>query len=167
MKDVTIFKDFISPTEQVIIDETIRGAFWQFGNASLQSSDYESFWVIPHLEKNDFFSKVLLQKIANVTNESFEVERIYMNGQTATSQGNLHRDSGHENGRTFLIYCNKVWHPEWGGMTFFQNDEEMECFYPHPYSAIYFKHTIPHFATPISKNFKGLRVTLAFKLYKI
>lgn len=119
------------------------------------------------LEDDEFFSVTLLNKIKEITKDNFTVERIYFNGHNACSQGYPHTDSEKENGRTFLIYCNKVWDLALGGSTNFIVDNEVQSFFPYPKSGLYFKSNITHMASPISKDFKGIRVTLAFKLYKV
>jgi len=119
------------------------------------------------LENDEFFSEYLLNKIKEITKENFTIERIYFNGHNACSQGYPHKDSEQENGRTFLIYCNRSWDLALGGSTNIIVDNEVQSFFPYPKSAIYFKNNYFHLASPISKDFKGVRVTLAFKLYKI
>ena len=52
-----------------------------------------------------------------------------------------------------------------GGNTSFLLKDEVQSFFPYPKSAVYFQNNILHMASPISKNFNGIRVTLAFKLY--
>jgi hypothetical protein len=120
-----------------------------------------------NLEEDEFFSVTLLNRIKEVTKDNFTVERIYFNGHNACSQGYPHTDSEQENGRTFLIYCNKVWDLALGGSTNFIIDNEVQSFFPYPKSGLYFKNNILHMASPTSKDFKGVRVTLAFKLYKV
>jgi hypothetical protein len=88
-----------------------------------------------------------------------------MNGHTAGGHGNIHKDSEFRNGRTFIIYCNKTWNPEFGGNTMFVIGEDVLSTYPYPFSAVYFQNNQNHFAGPLSRNFNGLRVTLAFKLF--
>jgi len=88
-----------------------------------------------------------------------------MNGHTSGGHGNMHKDSEFEQGRTFLIYCNSEWNIEWGGGTYFAENNTIVN--NKPYSAVYFQNNQEHFAMPISKDFNGLRVTLAFKLLKI
>jgi hypothetical protein len=116
------------------------------------------------LENDDFFSVHLLSKIKTITEDDFNVERIYFNGHNGCSQGSPHTDTEQDNGRTFLIYCNKVWDMALGGNTSFILKDEVQSFFPYPKSAIYFQNNILHMASPISKNFNGIRVTLAFKL---
>jgi hypothetical protein len=115
-------------------------------------------------ENDEFFHVYLLNKIKEITKDNLEIERIYFNGHNACSQGSPHIDSDQENARTFLIYCNRVWDLGLGGSTNFIVDNKVESYFPYPKSSIYFKGNILHCATPVSKNFTGIRVTLAFKL---
>ena len=107
----------------------------------------------------------MVNKIKELTGDNLIIERIYMNGHTACSHGNLHKDTDLDHGRTFIIYCNSEWNIEWGGGTYFaENDTVVNN---KPYSAVYFQNNQEHFAMPLSKDFNGLRVTLAFKLLKV
>lgn len=117
------------------------------------------------LEDDKFFSSYLLNKIKVTTKNDFDLERIYFNGMNGCGQGYPHKDTEQDNGRTFLIYCNRVWDVAFGGATSFILKNEVQSFFPYPKSAIYFQNNILHMASPVSKEFKGIRVTLAFKLY--
>lgn len=165
MNEIKLYKNFLSLADQNVIEHTIFQPRWAFGHSSNGSTNGNCFWKIDGLEKEDFFSVYLLNKIKDLTGDDFNIERIYMNGHTAAGHGNIHTDSEFDNGRTFLIYCNKIWNPEFGGNTTFIYNDEITSFYPYPFSAIYFKNNVSHFAGPISRNFNGLRVTLAFKLF--
>jgi hypothetical protein len=123
------------------------------------------FWQMNGLENDEFFSVYLLNKIKEITKDDFTVERIYFNGHNACSQGYPHVDTQLDSGRTFLIYCNKAWDLALGGSTNFIIDNEVQSFFPYPKSAVYFQNNIVHMASPTSKDFNGIRVTLAFKLY--
>lgn len=158
--------NFLNNTEQIYINNIINSNKWEWGHFSTDSNAIK-FWKISNLETDPFFSQHLMKKIEEVTGDKFEIERIYMNGHTACSQGNLHTDSNREDGRTFLVYCNNNWNPEFGGATTFIMEKEIVTNYGTSGSAIYFKNNIPHFATPLSRTCNDLRVTLAFKLYKV
>ena len=160
------YDNFITNMEQSYIDGICNSGKWEWGHFSTDSNAIK-FWKISNLESDPFFSNHLMKRIEDVTGDKFEIERIYMNGHTACSQGNPHLDSNVDNGRTFLVYCNNTWVPEHGGYTTFIIDNEVITNYGYPRSALYFKNNVPHFATPISRAFNDLRVTLAFKLYKI
>jgi hypothetical protein len=163
MNEIKIYHNFLTPQEHTVIDDIIMRPLWRFGHNS--TMDGNLFWKINGLETDEFFSVKLLNKIKEKTGDDFDLERIYMNGHTAGSHGNIHTDSQANNGRTFLVYCNQTWNPEFGGSTVFLDGDKVLSTYPYPYSAVYFQNNIKHFAGPLSRNFNGLRVTLAFKLF--
>jgi hypothetical protein len=163
---IKTYKNFLNEQDQLEIEKKITSPSWLFGASSKKvSKNQHFFWQILNLEKDEFYSTHLLNQIKEVTGDDFDVERIYMNGHTACSQGNIHIDSEFEHGRTFLIYCNKSWDTENGGGTTFINEGQVTTYFPYPYSAIYFQNNIHHFASPLGRSFEGLRVTLAFKLF--
>lgn len=160
-----MFRNFLSNSDLEKIEDKIRQPKWSCSHSSIPGTGL--FWQMDGLEGDEFFAIHLLNKIKEVTSDEFTVERIYLNGHNACSQGYPHTDTNQENGRTFLIYCNSVWDLSLGGSTSFLIDNEVKSFFPYPKSGLYFKNNIVHMASPISKDFKGIRVTLAFKLYKV
>lgn len=167
MNGVKVFRDFLTPHDQLIIDQKIRLPYWRFFHHSGNSTEEKPFWSMDNLEHDDFFGVYLFNKVKETIGQNHVMERVYMNGHVSGSNGYLHTDSEVSNGRTFLIYCNQTWSANFGGSTYFVNGNEMEYFYPHPFSAICFQNNILHGAQPISTDFKGLRVTLAYKLFKV
>jgi hypothetical protein len=164
--------DFITPQELDVIKKTIDEPRWKFGALSnVNSQDHPSkcnFWHLNIGENESFYCTDLFNKIKSTTGDDFKVDRIYMNGHQCASHGSIHTDSKFENARTFLIYCNEGWYPELGGHTHYvYGNNDIVSVAPIPYSAVYFPGSVPHFAAPISPTFRGLRVTLAYKLYKI
>lgn len=158
------YDNFLTEQDKDYIQSIIKSPKWQWGHQS-KSQDTNYFWKLDKLEFDEFFNPYLINKIKKLTNDDLAIERIYMNGQTGGSHGTLHKDTEYENGRTFIIYCNPEWNIEWGGGTYFaETDSIINC---KPYSAVYFQNNIDHFAMPLSKDYNGLRVTLAFKLLKI
>jgi hypothetical protein len=159
-----IYDNFLTEQDKEYIQSIIDSPRWQFGHGSNRKAN-NAFWIIPHLQFDLFFSPHLLEKIKELTGDDLMIQNVYMNGHNACSHGNLHKDTEIDDGRTFLVYCNPEWNIEWGGGTYFAENDTIVN--PKPYSAVYFQNNIDHFATPLSKDYKGLRVTLAFKLYKI
>lgn len=158
------YNNFLTEQDKDYIQSIIKSPKWKWGHKS-NSTDTVSFWQLGKLEFDTFFNPYLLNKIKELTGDDLAIERIYMNGHTSDSHGSKHKDSELEQGRTFIIYCNPEWNIEWGGGTYFaKNDTVVNN---KPYSAVYFQNNIEHCAMPLSKNFNGLRVTLAFKLLKI
>jgi hypothetical protein len=162
---IKTYKNFVNAQDQLQIENKIKSPSWEFGHTSNSNDSSNFFWKTQNLERDEFYSVHLLNQIKEVTGDDFDLERVYMNGHTACSQGRAHIDSNFDHGRTFLIYCNKAWDAEHGGGTTFINDGQVLTYFPHPYSAIYFQNNIPHFASPLGRSFEGLRVTLAFKLF--
>lgn len=159
-----IYDNFLTKQDKDYIQSIIDSPRWKWGHKSHNNAD-DFFWRIGNLEFDEFFNPYLINKIKELTGDNLAIERIYMNGHTGLSHGNLHIDMDLENAKTFLIYCNPEWNIEWGGGTYFaENDTVINN---KPYSAVYFQSNIKHCAMPISKEFYGLRVSLAFKLLKI
>jgi hypothetical protein len=157
------YNNFLTEQEKEYIQSIIASPKWKWGQKSNQEDNY--FWKLDKLEFDTFFNPYLLDKIKKLTGDNLAIERIYMNGHTSGGHGNMHKDSDFEQGRTFLIYCNPEWNIEWGGGTYFAENDTV--IHNKPYSAVYFQNNKEHFATPLSTRFNGLRVTLAFKLLKI
>ena len=158
-----IYNNFLTEQDKEYIQSIIASPKWQWGHKSNQENNY--FWKLDKLEFDTFFNFYLLNKIKELTGDNLAIERIYMNGHTGGGYGLMHTDSVFDQGRTFLIYCNHEWNIEWGGGTYFaENDTVVNN---KPYSAVYFQNNKDHCAMPISKEFNWLRVTLAFKLLKI
>lgn len=160
------YDNFLTEQDKDYIQSIINSPKWQWGHYSREKDkDTNAFWKIDKLEFDTFFNPYLLNKIKELTGDELAIERIYMNGHTGGGYGLMHKDSVFDQGRTFLIYCNPEWNIEWGGGTYFaENDTIINN---KPYSAVYFQNNKDHFATPISKDFHGLRVTLAFKLLRV
>lgn len=168
MVSTKVFREFLTIEDLDYIETIINTPNWSCFHKSNDDPNSSVFWSMGGLEHDKFFSEYLLNKIKHLTGDNFKVERIYFNGHNACSQGYQHTDCKDPNGRTFIVYCNKSWNFEHGGSTCILNEnKEVETYFPYPRSAIYFQNNQLHLATPISKDFKGVRVTLAFKLFKI
>lgn len=159
-----IYNNFLTEQDKDYIQSVIKSPKWFWGSKSTPDSN-DNFWRIDKLEFDTFFNPYLINKIKELTGDDLAIQRIYMNGHTSGSHGSMHTDMNTELGRTFLIYCNPEWNIEWGGGTYFEENDTV--IQNTPYSAVYFQNNKNHFAMPLSQNFNGLRVSLAFKLLKI
>lgn len=142
---------------------------WLFSGATAQNSIDKTFWNRP-LDDDKFYTEYIFEKVKSIIkvnfNEEVELSRVYLNGATFGQQGYLHQDFWDDFGRTFLIYCNDNWNIEWAGGTVFVRDGGgYETVYPQYNSAVYFDGKIKHFSQPLSRDFYGFRVTLAYKLF--
>ena len=163
MDNLKSYADFLTEDAQKYIQETIKKPQWEYDHHDRDDRLDMKFW-IQKLNSDSFYRKFVFEAIKDMTGDDLILERVYMNGYTSGEHGLFHQDCDDEDGRTFIIYCNEDWNPEYGGLTCFNIDGNLQMVYPFPYSGIYFKGTIPHFAMPISKLFTGLRVTLAYKM---
>jgi hypothetical protein len=143
-----------------------KTATWAYGGYS-RSLDDEFFWNMD-LTTDDFFTKLFFEKIKKITNKNFILERVYANGATYGQPAQLHSDGREPNAYTFLFYPNSKWQPSWQGGTLFQKDSLNVSIAQYiPNSGILFKANILHSAIEHSKQFTGLRVSIAFKLKEI
>ena len=153
-----------------LLNESSDSPGWKFSGSSNEENKNKLFWYL-NVENNLFFSEVLFDSIKKhikyYCNEDVKIQRIYLNGHTFGQQGYLHEDDTRENSRTLLIYCNDYWNIEYAGATVFNCEEDIYTVYPEPFSGVYFPGYIKHFSQPVSKDFLGLRITLAYKLITI
>jgi hypothetical protein len=161
---IIFFKDVFSQEDLEKIDEYIISPNWGFGHWSNENFPDKIFWSL-NLSNIQYFNDYLFSIITKITNRNWEIDRIYANGQTYGLDGAFHTDSDH--GYTFLYYWNKEWNLSWAGNTIFvdENTNQMESICPRPNSAILFPGNILHYGQSPSRDFYGLRVTIAYKLY--
>jgi len=126
----------------------------------------EIFWHYDDLENEEYFSEYLYEKICNKLDTEFTgFQRIYANGQTAGQCGTPHYDDGD---LTFLYYPSPVWDINWQGHLMFmdESDEVVRVVEHKANRAILFPGKIKHYADAPHRWFNGLRISLAYKLWK-
>ena len=126
----------------------------------------EIFWHYDNLEKENYFSEFIYNLICEKLNRKFRgVKRIYANGQTAGQCGTPHKDDGD---LTFLYYPNPEWDITMQGHLIFldEHDEGDRIIFYKPNRAVLFDGNQKHYADAPSRFFNGLRMSLAYKLYK-
>jgi Rps23 Pro-64 3,4-dihydroxylase Tpa1-like proline 4-hydroxylase len=163
--DITTYNDFLNKEDwEYVVNKTINGSQWGFCGHTL-SSNY-TFWYMP-LDSDSFFTQRMFSKIQSL-NSNFKLETVYANGQTHSLCGELHPDVQGPAGKyyTFLYYANTEWRPEYGGNTVFSSNDGTKGYshYPKPNSGILFDSTILHAGLEPTSFYRGLRVTVAFKL---
>lgn len=157
-----IYKQIINDKDQEYISNIIIHSDWKYFHGS-QDGDGNKFFYLD-LMNDTFFSVYLFDKIQSIVPDKLELLRVYMNGHVACSGGKTHVDVESEDAKTMLIYCNDTWDMSFGGGTSFFNKNEYKVIYPLPRSGVYFNGNIEHCAQPVSRDFPGIRVTLAYKL---
>jgi len=151
-----------------VVDTTHNGSNWKFsGSSNNAEADELKFWFMD-LSHDTFFTETMLEKIKQVTNRNFSLDRVYANGQTYGLSGNLHQDTigGDGNYFTFLYYVGPFWNPTWGGNTVFHNPDNDTIYtqYPTPNGGLIFDSEIWHAGLEPTRHCKELRVTIAHKL---
>tara|TARA_B100001113_G_C20806941_1_gene490750 strand:+ start:77 stop:604 length:528 start_codon:yes stop_codon:yes gene_type:complete len=157
-----VYDNFFPIDLQKKIFEKIFNSGWNYtGGSTVYKS---SFWHVDELEKDEYFSSFLYDKICQKLNITFRgFERIYANGQTACQHGTPHTDDGD---MTFLYYPNFEWDLTWDGNLFFCNEDEIiQTVNYKPNRAVLFPANIIHYASAPSRFYTGLRISLAYKLW--
>lgn len=139
------------------------GAGWRFIGNSNPGNDNIPFWYYDLSEKS-FYTNFLFNRIQDITEQKYELEKVYANGQTYGLCGDVHIDSPNERAKTILIYMNPVWDVRWGGNTVLIHDNKSYTNIPEPNTAISFNSNIPHYGSEPTRHCKELRITVAYKL---
>jgi len=166
-QDIKVYKNIFSSEDCETIKYYLDQPKWKYGHRSTNNS-VKSFWSMS-LDDNEYFFNYLFGKILNIVNQKFSIEKVYANGQTFGLDGEFHTDCHllDTTRYTFLYYCNEVWDKSWLGDTLFQDEyNNLKHFYPEPNSAIFFPGNIFHYGQSPSRDYYGLRTTLAFKMIK-
>ena len=163
--DISVYDDFFSIDIQKEIFQKLLTSGWNYTGGGGSGDDKLSrFWHVDGLEKDEYFSSFLYDKICQNLNKKFSgFARIYANGQTACQYGTPHTDDGD---MTFIYYPNFEWGLTWqGGLFFIKNDEIERTITYKPNRAVLFPAKIRHYADAPSRFFNGLRISLAYKLW--
>tara|TARA_Y100001938_G_scaffold35204_1_gene48370 strand:+ start:125 stop:652 length:528 start_codon:yes stop_codon:yes gene_type:complete len=172
LTDILVHDDFfdLDLQKDIFIKLCLSGWTYTGGGETNVSGTKElsdsRFWHLENLERDEYYNTFLYEKIYQKINIKFSgVNRIYANGQTACQGGNPHTDDGDF---TFLYYPCLEWKNEWQGNLVFMNDsadEVVSTVTYKPNRAVLFPTNIVHYADAPSRFFKGLRISLAYKLW--
>ena len=161
---IEVYDDFFDDDiHQEVYSKLMRPNWGISGN---NPGKLEIFWHYEGLENEEYFSEYLYEKICNKLDTEFKgFERIYANGQTAGQYGTPHYDDGD---LTFLYYPSPVWDTNWQGHLMFmdENDEVVRVVEHKANRAVLFPGIIKHYADAPHRWFNGLRISLAYKLWK-
>jgi hypothetical protein len=169
----TLYKNVLSNeyfTE--LSDRLAKSKSWEFSNSSgsipFERDDSYHFWYNDLTQDFDFTNTVF-EKICNLTNKNFKLHTVNANGQTYGQPGHLHIDMDIPEAYTFLLYMNNYWNVEWGGSTVIYDhvNNDVEQVLPIPNTGILFKGNLLHYGSEPTRHFKGLRMTVAYKLIEL
>ena len=160
---IEVYDDFFEEDIQKEIYDRLMKPHW--GISGGDSNKPEIFWHYDGLEgpnHNGYFSEYLYEKICNKLDIEFKgFQRIYANGQTAGQCGTPHTDDGD---LTFLYYPVPEWNINWQGHLIFPTEERIIEYKSN--RAVLFDGSVDHYADAPSRFFNGLRISLAYKLWK-
>jgi hypothetical protein len=180
VNDIKIYDDFLDTDTFISMYRYICDKNkWKYGHSSnpigktkeswydaisgVCPSDITPLWSMD-LTDDKYFSQFIFEQVKKVTEKDWDIEFVYANGSTYGQHGSLHQD--HPEGYTMLIYSNIHWDMLWGGRTIFiDENSEIKYIDPIPNRAIFFPGTILHCSDHLSRDFRGLRITLAYKLF--
>jgi len=156
---------------------------WGLSYSHSQYQAHKVFWGM-QLDINKFFNETIFEQIKETTKKKFKINQILANAQSALQDGSPHIDTENPKGITFIIYANTEWDYQWGGQTIFfdryriynklnnsfediVNSSDVHTIFPVPNTAVYFPSNMYHYAMGPSRDYYGLRYTVAFHLEEI
>ena len=159
MQEVKVVDNFLTQEEFSDIWDYIRNVFWTRQNSFKES---ESDFLFSDLSKIEYFNSYLFGRVKNTLDNNLKLQRVYLNGQWHSREGDLHTDGCDI---TSLIYLSQ-YRPEWGGFTqlFLDNDEEV-IVSPHEGRMICFPGMCLHKGYSYAYQTCPMRISLAYKMF--
>lgn len=159
----TLYDNVLTVDERQECINILEAPTWKFAGFSTDPNSF-LFWY-KELINERFFNTTFFNKILNITGKKLSLQRLYANGQTHGLPGSLHQDDDRDNSYTFLYYANPYWEPHWGGSTVFCKDyDNYRTLQFKPNNGVLFKGNLLHAGLEPTRHFRGLRMTVAFKL---
>jgi len=161
------FTNILSINEFKKAKKIVENGRWT-AKGSSGNPDSQIKFLYMDLMDHDFFSKELLNKIRQLTNHEFQLDRVYANGQWFGLDGSWHQDNPDHRAWTFLIYLNEIEESdidEYGGCTEFrENDNCVKAIQPVSNSGLLFMSNLFHRGKGPSRFHSDMRITIAWKL---
>lgn len=179
LKKVKVFKDVLQQEDFDEVQKYLLRSEWGLNTSSDNYQTNKIFWGMSGLERFEFFSVTVFDQIKKLVGNNFELDNILANAQSMGQDGSPHYDNNDPRYYTFILYSNPEWDYQWGGQTVFfdryvkeNTDEqvtlsdETKVIYPIPNTAAFFPANIYHYGISPSRDFYGMRYSLAFRIYK-
>lgn len=132
---------------------------WAYNNVT-HPGDEMRFWILDLMD-DPLYTRNIFSRVCELTGKNWTIRKVYVNGQTHGQCGSMHVDCIEPGDYTFIMYMNPEWKPEWGGATVF---EDGSCMIPRPNTGIFFKADILHAGLEPTCLYKGMRMSLTYKL---
>ena len=172
MENIGIYDNFLAAYELEKCKYIIAQPNWSFGHTSSSKTGFNTpFWIMD-LNKYEFFTVQIKNKIETLLNKKFNINRVYANGQTYGQDGSYHTDDDRQDTYTFCIYISPIEQrmiDDTQGHIFFKlpNNKQLTCIEPVYNRAIMFPSNYLHKGTSFSRYIQTMRVCIAFKLEEI
>lgn len=174
-------KNFVSEKELAQLEHLLRsnGSAWRFNQShwryhlfkdGMPYNQYDTkSWYHNQLKLLPSPWEQLFNNVFNLAGPNCCLMRYAINGQTQNQEPSMHADVTSDvpgNYRTYLIYLNTEWHPDWGGATEFAIGDTIlhrEC--PEPGKLISYDSKMQHVGRPpVGPNLLRLSIALQVKL---
>lgn len=162
---VEIYDNFLNKDEFKKLLAEINKREYTWGHGAGDADKYP--WLHMDLNKCEYAHHILKNKIEPIVNMSFDVERIYMNGQMYGCQSSFHVDSSEDNARTFLYFIHDYTPNDadrYGGYFYYKLNNEIKCIEPIQNRGILFNANILHKGEAFNRCTGLLRQSVAWKL---
>ena len=172
MENIVIYDNFLTEHELEKCKMIISQPNWSFGHTSTSKTGFNTpFWIM-ELNNYEFFTKQIKNKIEELLNKKFNIQRVYANGQTYGQDGSYHHDDERADTYTFCIYISPVegrMVDDIQGHIIFKlpNTKQLTCIEPLYNRAMIFPSRYLHKGTSFCRYVQTMRVCIAFKLEEI
>lgn len=167
---IKMFDNVLTPDEYQVISGIIYGKpNWTWGartdgtvedSARLWQVNFKDFDGVVNPQIQEIWENI---KYRLNLKDKYEILQVYANGQTYMMDGDWHTDSD-DNGKTTFLYYFTEGDENIIGDTEFNMNGEIINVKPKTNTAILFPSNILHRGRGPKKEFKDLRITIAFKL---
>lgn len=173
LDQIVDYSDVFSEEEMQNIKQVVYSPRWEITNSD-PSNGERTYWRM-NLMDIDFFTNRLFDKIKKVINKDATLQDVYLNGTTTSMATTAHIDAKERDVYVMLVYLNPDWHIQWGGQTIFLNsyfdpesgeikgNNTTKVYFPKFNTGLLFPGTIIHMSEAPTREFYGLRLTLAYR----
>lgn len=146
-------------------ESCLSSSHWSFSNKGDEQQIVPSWWI------TNIFPPEIMLLVKAIKGEFLNPNdtncacRIIVNGHTSGFSDYKHQDLDHYGqGLTFLLFLNDNWKPEYDGdFKIYYEEEQSISILPSLGKLLIFDGSIPHRASSVSREFAGLRLSLALQ----
>lgn len=173
LDQIVEYENLFSDRELDQIQPYVLTPRWKITNTGAENVE-RTFWRMNLIDEK-LFSDKIFNKIQKTINARAELQDVYFNGTTTSMASAPHIDAREHNVYIMLVYLNTEWHIQWGGQTVFLNkyfdvdaqemrgDSQIKSYFPRFNLGLCFPGNIIHLAEAPTRDYYGLRLTLAYR----